>query len=78
MFILMISFLNEKERNEKEYEKRKDEEFKRLLANQKKLKDINIDNFIKNFMLANDEFLHLKLENLKTIKKLQILLKIII
>ena len=61
-------FLNEKERNEKEYEKRKDEEFKRLLANQK-LKDINIDNFIKNFMLANDEFFTLEIGKFKNNKE---------
>lgn len=61
-------FLNEKERNEKEYEKRKDEEFKRLLANQK-LKDINIDNFIKNFMLANDEFFTLEIKKFKNNKE---------
>ncbi|MCT7473190.1 TolC family protein [Aliarcobacter cryaerophilus] len=61
-------FLNEKERNEKEYEKRKDEEFKRLLANQK-LKDINIDNFIKNFMLANNEFFTLEIGKFKNNKE---------
>ena len=61
-------FLNEKERNEKEYEKKKDEEFKRLLANQK-LKDINIDNFIKNFMLANDEFFTLEIGKFKNNKE---------
>ena len=61
-------FLNEKERNEKEYEKRKDEEFKRLLANQK-LKDINIDNFIKNFMLANDEFFTIEIGKFKNNKE---------
>ncbi|MCT7485311.1 TolC family protein [Aliarcobacter cryaerophilus] len=61
-------FLNEKERNEKEYERRKEEEFKRLLANQT-LKDINIDNFIKNFMLANDEFFTIEIGKFKNNKE---------
>src|SRR5574344_1843548 len=61
-------YIDDKFLNEKEYEKRKDEEFKRLLANQK-LKDINIDNFIKNFMLANDEFFTLEIGKFKNNKE---------
>ena len=47
-------FLNEKEKLEREEEKKKEEELRNLLAN-KATKDENINNFAKNFLLANDE-----------------------
>jgi septal ring-binding cell division protein DamX len=47
-------FLNEKEKLEREEEKKKEEELRKLLAD-KATKDENINNFAKNFLLANDE-----------------------
>ena len=48
-------FLTEKERLEREDERRKDEELRNSLAG-KALKDENINNFIKTFLSADDNF----------------------
>jgi outer membrane protein, adhesin transport system len=48
-------FLTEKEKIEREEEQKKDEELKNSLAG-KAIKDENINNFIKSFLLANDDF----------------------
>lgn len=61
-------FLNEKEKIEREASKKKDEEFKILLANEA-IKDINISGFTSKFLSSSDEFFTIEIGNFKNQKE---------